>query len=268
MDGRYLVWLCGMVSSGGSLGGEEQELEDELDAWHRSVVELLTSRREEDNGVLWRLLLRHVGLNSETLVDQTTRYLDSFRGEDRMGVYFQWPSFLRDLVLGSFDDGEEQVPRGNKRRKSNDGSVLVLSQYRPISLLERMDPEVQQRRNAWLPLLGYVVTHAYLSRDSVGTTIHETMDYLQTTLVPSFPAALGLDSNKRRALLSGMAGCLIDKLGEALALATLSLKDDEAEEIGPPHQQQNLQLLYGETESGSILGVEVAQIIALLSIHE
>ena len=252
-----MVWFCEWMLNG--LEDEKQMLQ-ELESWHVSVVELLTGR-EEDLGVLWRLLLRGTDWNSEMLAEETNKFANSFRGKTELGMYFHWPSFLRDLLAKS-----KEETRGNKRRKSNTGSIVPLSYYPPLSRFKRIDPEIQHRNDAWLSFLGYILTHAYLDRPSAGTTIHEVMDSLQSALVSSLPTALGLESQKRRALLSGMAGCLIDKLGEALAVATLSLKDGEEEEKNEMGQQP--QLLAGETDSGSILGVEVAQIVNMLSIHE
>lgn len=269
VDGRYLVWLCGMVFeqcnndvSVGSVDGEgtEEKAIGLLDSWQQSIVNLFTEDAEEK--IMWRLLIQKLGLTPKMMADATKRHLNTQRGQEEMGVYFTWPSFLRNMVLNRPDE-DENLPRSNKRRKSNDGSAYSLEpQYKPISLLEMRDPEIQQERNGWLPLLGYVIAHAYLARDtSSDDTIHETMDYLQNVLVPTLPTTLGFDNDKRNSLLSGVAAYLIDSLGDALAVLSLSLGAEG--EDGEYQQQRGM----GSSGVGSIVGAEVAQIVGLLSVY-
>lgn len=255
LDGRYLVWLCGVIFEQSMDGeGMEDQAMRLLDSWQESIGDLLTGDAEDK--IMWRLLLQKLELSPSILLDATKRHLNNQRGH-RMGIYFTWPSFLRSVVLNKPED--EKNMRSNKRRKSNDGSAFSLQpQYKPISFLEMKDPEIQQERNGWLPLLGYVSTHAYLSRDAAGaTTIHETMDYLQNVLMPTLPATLGFDSDKRKALLSGTAAYLIDALGDSLAVASSRLGNEEEDAI---HQQQ-------VSGVGSILGAEVDQIVDMLCLH-
>lgn len=268
VDGRYLVWICGVVFDRCADDGE-RSIEDNaarmLESWHDSVAKLLTSEDDGEDKILWRLLLQKLDVEPTLLRDVAKHHLSSFRGGLQLGSYFEWPSFLRNVVLNRKQQQREDdyLRSGNKRRKSNDGSAIHQSQYEPISLSALMDPKIQQQRNAWLPLLGYVITHAFLSLRDAFNTIHETMDYLQTVVVPTLPTTLGLDCEKRKALLSGMAAYLIDALGEALAVGMLSLKDvDDVQ-----HQQQLQLLAAGDSRLGSILGAEVAQIVDLLSLQ-
>jgi hypothetical protein len=270
VDGRYLVWFCGFmferaaaVNNTDEGEGMEKEALNLLDQWQGSIIDLFTGDKETEDKIMWRLLLQNLDVGPKMLNDATVRHLNN-ASRDNMGVeqYFQWPSFLRNLVVNRQLSLQDENQRGNKRRKSNDGTFISLqSHYQPISLLEMMDPKIQRRRNAWLPLLGYTVTHAYLSRGRCGCTIHETMDYLQTVLVPSLPSTMGLlDSDKKKALLCGMAACLIDALGVALAVGMLSLKVDE-------DKQEVQKIDMGESGVGGILGAEVAQIVDLLCVQ-
>lgn len=87
------------------------------------------------------------------------------------------------------------------------------------------------------------------------------MDYLQNVLVPSLPSTMGLDSDKKKALLCGMGAYLMDGLGDALAVALLSLKDEEDGREGED------KIGLGENWVGSILGAEVAQVVDLFCVH-
>lgn len=260
VDGRYMVWLCGVLfeqAKGGEndRGRTEENMLHLLDQWQDSIAKLLTSEGE----CMWKLLLQKLGVGSNELTSATERYVNSFQNRrdfHPLGVYFQWPSFLRNAVLPIRQENNIGND-SNKRRKSNDGSAISLHNYhfQPISLLELMDSKLQYERNAWLPVLGYVITHAFLScRDDKGTIL-ESMDYVQTLLVRTLPKSLGLDLEKRYALLSGVAAYLIDALGEGLVVGVSSLGDD-----GNDSQQEN-SIGKGKGVVKSILGAEVSQII-------
>lgn len=272
VDGRYMVWLCDVLfeqhvkgdeNNKGRSVMEENSMLHLLDRWQDSIVKLLASEGE----CMWKLLLQNLGVASNVLNSAAEEYVNSFKNRNRdidpLGVYFQWPSFLRNTILPIIQQENNSMEQdSNKRRKSNDGSAISLRNYqyyKPISLSQSMDSKLQYERNAWLPVLGYVITHAFLScRDDKETTILESMDDVQSMLVPTLPKSLGLDLEKRHALLSGVAAYLIDALGEGLAEGVSSLGEDENDDV---HENS---ITKGNGGVKSILGAEVAQIVDLL----
>eukprot|EP00956_Cyclotella_meneghiniana_P043732 scaffold284863_cov93-Cyclotella_meneghiniana.AAC.5 len=272
VDGRYMVWLCDVLfeeqvkgdeNNKGRSVMEENSMLHLLDRWQDSIVKLLASEGE----CMWKLLLQNLGVASNVLNSAAGEYVNSFKNRNRdidpLGVYFQWPSFLRNTILPIIQQENNSMEQdSNKRRKSNDGSAISLRNYqyyKPISLSQSMDSKLQYEQNAWLPVLGYVITHAFLScRDDKETTILESMDDVQSMLVLTLPKSLGLDLEKRHALLSGVAAYLIDALGEGLAEGVSSLGEDENDDV---HENS---IMNGNGGVKSILGAEVAQIVDLL----
>eukprot|EP00804_Cyclotella_cryptica_P009762 CCRYP_013226-RB/>CCRYP_013226-RB protein AED:0.03 eAED:0.03 QI:950/1/1/1/0.8/0.66/6/2875/1962 len=193
--------------------------------------------------------------------------------------YFSWPSFLRALVQSTQHDvnGAGQRGHGNKRQRTRrDGSVV----YIPLGMTAMKDPSQEEgdEREAWLPLWGYIVSHAYLSLHHsspheeeglsllIGGNIHETMDRLQNGIVATLPSSLGISRyniGKRNAVWSGIAACWMDALGEGVVRATLSLREEEDDDVvcggvGVSGMKQEW------TGGCCILGAEVSQIVELL----
>lgn len=200
---------------------------------------------------MWRLLLQNVNLDASKVTRTVREHLNKY-DKGRMSeydteAYFAWPSFLHGLVKEHYnpDNG------GGKRRKS--------TLWKKPKLLERGDTE-------WLPLLGYLITFAFMSRNEAGAgsgsgknegpTINERLDHLQSIL-PSLPSTLGINPLSRKEFMAGMAACLIDGLGEGLVRGMLRLEDEQGEDFDGLEQSE---------DGWSMLGAEVGQIVDLLGV--
>ena len=300
LDARYLVWLAKeilLLDVDGTSAAESKGALRILEQWQHAIVQLIDrasissgANEEEvhapdvDARVMWQLLLQNAQLSPKVLNQHFSKRFPQHRTNlysntrDKCNVtfseqlimhYFQWPSFLRSAVLPQSNDKES-----NKRRKRNDATPLKISNH---SLLND-----EQSSNAWWSLLGYMLTHAFLSLDSPSyfsnnnnapnatITIHQRIQFLQSNFATTLPVMMGIsffDFKTRNSLLSGMTACVLDALGEAVIWGTWVLEQyKQQEEV--TRQQERLEIGVEGNVGGdgmcSILGAEVGQIVDLL----
>ena len=281
-----------------------------------------------DSRVMWQLLLQNANLSPKSLRHFYLQYKHSNNHNHRYHVneedeeedealltfanYFQWPSLLRNAVMQSTASGvdvDATVERGdggmNKRQKINNAthwkvnhhSTSTAATTTTSSMMHVLHPPMDDLGVAWWPLLGYTITHAFLSVSSTSppsattitattttttttndlndnnvygndnATIRHRLDYLTSNLTTSLPSIMGIpffDQTKKHALLAGVAACVLDGLGEAVVRGTMSLNDDG----NGNGEEEKYKGDFAEGEGlCSVLGADVGQIVDLLLIQ-
>ena len=263
-DVRYLVWVSKHVLLA-TRDADSNELAsfslEALHSWQESMAALIKDGGDADEmGVMWQLLLHCLNLTPELLKSayhKALEYNPRINNADDISYYFMWPSFLRGVV------GEAN--NTNKRRKSNHGNDgFFSSSFQQQSSTQQ--PQFNSNKKAWLPLLGYVITHAtfysFNDYDHSATNIQQKIHQLQTAIFDSLPCLMGIpsfDTITKQSLLGGVVACILDVIGEGYVLGSMSL-DEEDEGSGV--------LMGGEAGTldlkNNILGVGVDQLMDLL----
>ena len=89
----------------------------------------------------------------------------------------------------------------------------------------------ESKNNDWWPLLGYVITYAFLSSTPNNElTTQQKVVYLKDNILDSLPSMMNIPNfnySIKNSLLSGVIACVLDELGEWIVLDGLVLGDSE-----------------------------------------
>jgi hypothetical protein len=257
---------------------------DVLECWHQSALDLLSKNgvnvgasyqlgddsrvgEEEDGGddtagAMWLMLLQNAHLTPGTLRDAFNNFTspqhqyeqnvlpngDIDRDDDNNTLppeYFAWPTFFRCAASEAARHHAQEVHHvvvgannhPNKRRRSNNSTALPDSGIGSST-----------KSNEWWPLLGYLITYAFISSSSpIKMTVDQKLIFLKEKVVTSLPSMMlipNFDYNTKNSLLSGIVACIFDELGDWIVSDSLAVSGvDDANDSALVTMDQEMMIL-------------------------
>ena len=256
-----------------------------LECWHQSSLDLLSKNgvnvgssyqqlgddsrvgeEEEDGGedtagALWLMLLQNAHLTPGTLRDAFNNFtspqhqyeqnvlpngdIDGHDNDTLPPEYFAWPTFFRCAASEATRHHAQEVHHvvvgannhPNKRRRSNNSTAL------PVSGIGS-----STKSNEWWPLLGYLITYAFISSSSpIKMTVDQKLIFLKEKVVTSLPSMMlipNFDYNTKNSLLSGIVACIFDELGDWIVSDSLAVSGvDDANDSALVTMDQEMMIL-------------------------